>query len=142
MEAEPIQVLEVRASEPSGLVMITVALGADASREIWIALTEQLDRRRRGPITSAEDALVLREQVALVERFAPLASAGMHAVAQFTHAELRACLLDLTSYAHRMNGEHFQPPELRERLRTIAKLTAVLWDVDAAGAELLTVAPN
>ncbi len=126
--------------------MITAAVSADASQAIWVALSEQLDRRRAAPITSVEDALALREQVELAERFEPLASAGAHTIAQFTDAELRACLLDVTTYADRVNGEHYQHPELRERLQTIATLTPVLWEANAtaaaAAAEALSVAPN
>ncbi len=143
MEENPIQILEVRATQPSGSVMVTVAVGAKASQAIWIALSEQLDRRRQAPITSAEDFIELRDQIALVERFAPLASAGAHTIDQFSDAELRATLLDLTSYVDRVNGEHYQAPELRERLQTIAQITPVLWEANAsaaaAGAEALAV---
>ena len=143
MQEDPIQILEVRASEPPRPVMITAAVSAGASQAICVALSEQLDRRRRVPATSVEDVLALREQAALVDRFAPLASAGAHALAQFTDSELRACLLDLTEYADRVNGEHFQPSELRQRLQTIALLTPILWQANAtataAGREPLTL---
>ncbi len=78
--------------------------------------------------------LVLREQQSLVERFAPLATAGAHAIVRFTESELRACLLDLADYAERVDGEHFQPVELRERLQTIAQIVPVLWDANATAA--------
>jgi hypothetical protein len=132
MQHDPIQILEVRAGEPKRPVMITAALSAAASREIFAALSEQLDRRRRDPTTTVEDVLALREHTALVERFAPLASAGAHTIAQFEDSELRACLLGLTDYAERVDGDHFQPLELRGRLRVIADITPVLWEANAA----------
>jgi hypothetical protein len=122
--------------------MITAAVTADASRAIFIALSEQLDRSRLHSTASVEAVLALRGQTALVERFAPLATAGANAVVQFSESELRACLLDLTSYTERVDGEHFQPAELRERLQVTAQITAILWDVNAtaaaAGGEPLT----
>jgi hypothetical protein len=115
-------------------VTITAAVTADASRAIFVALSEQLDRRRAAPTASVSDVLALREQTALVERFAPLATAGAHAVVQFTDSELRACLLDLTGYTDRVDGDHFQPVELRERLRVTAQITAVMWEANATSA--------
>src|ERR1035441_2096261 len=142
MHEDPIQLLEARADAEQRSVMITAAVTADASRAIFIALSEQLDRRRAHPTASVGDVLGLREQTALVERFAPLATAGAHAVVQFTESDLRACLLDLTGYTARVDGEHFQPGELRERLQVTAQITAVLWEANAtaaaAGGELLT----
>jgi hypothetical protein len=142
MQENPIQILEVRADEQDGSVAITAAVTADASRAIFVALSEQLDRHRRQPTESVEDVLVLREQQSLVERFAPLATAGAHAIVRFTEVELRACLLDLADYTERVDGEHFQPVELRERLGVIAQMTPVLWDANAtaaaAGGEPLT----
>ena len=142
MHEDPVQILEVRADGEQRSVMITVAVTADASRAIFIALSEQLDRRRAHLTASVGDVLALREQTALVERFAPLAIAGAHAVVQFTESDLRACLLDLTGYTDRVDGEHFQPVELRERLQVIARITAVLWEANAtaaaAGGERLT----
>jgi hypothetical protein len=134
MQENPIQILEVRADEQDRSVAITAAVTADASRAIFVALTEQLDRHRRQPTESVEDVLVLREQQSLVERFAPLATAGAHAIVRFTESELRACLLDLTDYAERVDTEHFQPVELRERLQVIAEITPVLWDANATAA--------
>jgi hypothetical protein len=134
MQENPIQILEVRADEPDRSVAITAAVTADASRAILVALSEELDRHRREPTESAEDVLALREQQSLVERFAPLATAGAHAIVQFSASELRACLLDLTGYIERVDGEHFQPAELRERLHVIALITPVLWDANATAA--------
>jgi hypothetical protein len=146
MQDDPIQILEVRAGELPRRVTITAAVSSDATRAIFVALSEQLDRRRRVPTTSVEDVLALREQIALVERFAPLAAARAQTIAQFTDSELRACLMDLTEYADRVDGEHFQSLELRERLQTIARLTAILWDANAAataaGGEPLTLAAS
>jgi len=146
MREDPLQILEVRTGEADGSVTITAAVTAEASQAICVALSEQLDRRRRRPTDSVEDLLVLREQISLVEQFAPLATAGAHAIVRFSEPDLRACLLNLTDYAERVDGEHFQPVELRERLRVIAEITPVLWDANAtaaaAGGEPLTpVAP-
>jgi hypothetical protein len=142
MQDHPIQILELRADEQDRSVAITAAVTADASRAIFAALSEQLDRHGRQPTESVEDVLALREQQSLVEQFAPLATAGAHAVMRFTESELRACLLNLTAYAERVDGEHFQPVELRERLEVIAQITPVLWDANAsaasAGGEPLT----
>lgn len=134
MHEPPIQILEVRVAEPGGSVAITAAVTADASRAIFVALSEQFDRHRRLPTERVEDVLMLREQQSLVEQFAPLAAAGAHAIVQFTASELRACLLNLTEYAERVDGEHFQPVELRERLNVIAQITPVLWDANATAA--------
>jgi hypothetical protein len=134
MHEGPLQILEVRADAEQRSVMITAAVTADASRAIFIALSEQLDRRRAQPTAGVGDVLGLREQTALVERFAPLATAGAHAVVQFTESDLRACLLDLTGYTDRVDGEHFQPLELRERLQVTAQITAVLWEANATAA--------
>jgi hypothetical protein len=142
MPENPIQILEVRADEQNRSVAITAVVTADASRAIFVALSEQLDRHRRQPTESVEDVLVLREQQSLVERFAPLATAGAHAIVRFAESELRACLLDLTDYTERVDTEHFQPVEVRERLQVIAQITPVLWDANAiaaaAGGESLT----
>ena len=137
MQETPVQILEVRAGAGERPVTITAAVTADASRAIFMALSEELDRRRREPTASVEEVLALREQTALVERFqrfAPLASAGTHAVVQVTESDLRACLLGLTDYADRIDGEHFQAVDLRERLQVIAQVTPVLWDANTTAA--------
>jgi hypothetical protein len=142
MQENPIQILEIRAAEQDRSVTITAAVTSEASGAIFVALSEQLDRHRRQPTESLEDVLALREQQSLVQRFAPLATAGAQAIVGFTESELRACLLDLTDYARRVDGEHFQPVELRGRLQVIAQITPVLWDANAtaaaAGGEALT----
>jgi hypothetical protein len=142
MQEHAIQILEVRADERDSSVAITAAVTADASAAIFVALSEQLDRHRRQPTESVEDILALREQQSLAERFAPLANAGAHAILRLTDSELRTCLLDLTAYAERVDRQHFQPVELRERLEVIAQITPVLWDANAtaaaAGGEPLT----
>jgi hypothetical protein len=134
MEDNPIQILEVRADEQDHSVTITAAVTADASRAIFVALSEQLDRHRVQPTESVEDVLALREQQSLAERFAPLATAGAHAIVSFSESELRGCLLDLTDYAVRVDDEHFQPVELRQRLHVIAEITPVLWEANATAA--------
>ena len=133
MQEHPIQILEVRADERDRSVTITAAVTADASRAIFVALSEQLDRHGYRPTDVVEDVLVLRDQQSLVEKFA-LATAGAHAIIRFTESEVRACLLDLTAYAERVDGEHFQPVELRERLEAIGQITPVLWDANATAA--------
>jgi hypothetical protein len=130
----PIQILEVRTSEGQRPVTVTAAVTADASAAILTALSEQLDRRRREPAASAEEILALRDHVALMERFEPLATAGAEAIICLSRADLQSCLLELTSYADRVDGERFQPVELRERLSVIAQLTPVLWDANATAA--------
>lgn len=140
MQEHPIQILEVRADERDRSVAITAAVTADASRAISVALSEQLARHRHHLTESVEDVLVLREQQSLLEQFAPLATARAHAIMRFSESELRACLLELTAYAQRVDGDHFQPVELRERLEVITQITAVLWDANAAAATI-TAAP-
>lgn len=132
MPDDPIQILEVRADGAHRPVTVTAAVTSDAGQAIFIALSEQLDRRRRDLITSPEDVLALRQQTELVERFAPVASSRAHAVLQLTEEELRACLLDLNDYRERVDGEHFQPIELRQRLQMTAQITGVLWEANAA----------
>jgi hypothetical protein len=136
MQEIPIQILEVRADEQDRAVSITAAVTADASRAVFVALSEQLDRHVRQPTESVEDVLALRERQSLVERFAPLATADAHAIVRFTESELRACLLELTDYTERVDGEHFQPLELRERLQAIAQIIPVLWDANATAAAI------
>jgi hypothetical protein len=134
MEDSPLQILEVRSDGTEAVVTVTAAASADATKAIFVALSEQLDRRRAAPAMSLEDVLALREHTALAERFEPLAHADAHAIVSVSDTELRICLLELTSYAERVDGEHFQPSELRERLRVIAEITPVLWDANAAAA--------
>jgi hypothetical protein len=141
MQTNPIQILEVRANEQDRSVAITAAVTADASRAIFLALSEQLDRHRQQPTESVEDVLVLREQQSLVERFAPLATADAHAIVRFTESELRACVLDLTDYTERVDGGHFQPVELRERLQVIAQIIPALWDANATATAAGTLTP-
>jgi hypothetical protein len=136
MQENPIQILEVRADERDRSVAITAAVTAEASRAIFVALSEQLDRHLLRPTESVEDVLVLRERQSLVERFAPLATADAHAIVRFTESELRACLLELTDYTERVDGEHFQPVELRERIQAIAQIIPVLWDANATAAAI------
>jgi hypothetical protein len=134
MPDDPIQILEVRADGAPRPVTITAAVTADAGQAIFIALSEQRDRRRWNPIASPEDVLAVRQQTELVERFAPVASSRAHAIVQLTEDELRACVLDLADYRERVDGEHFQPVELRRRLQITAQILAVLWEANAAVA--------
>jgi hypothetical protein len=130
----PVHILEVRAGEAQRPVAITAAVTGDASQAIFTALSEQLDRRRREPAVSVEEVLALREHIALMERFEPSATVGAQAIICLSLPDLQACLLQLTSYADRMDGEYFQPVELRERLRLIAQVIPVLWDANATAA--------
>ncbi len=130
-----VQILEVRAGDHTGPPTITAAVSSDAATAIDTALSEQLDRRRQEPVESPDDVAELRQETALVERFTTLAATGAHAVVSLSQDELHACLMGLTWYADRVDGDHFQPAELRERLRVIADVLAVLWDANAAAAE-------
>ncbi len=134
MEHPPVQILEVRADDSVRPATITLMLGERASQAIFTALREQLDRRRAAAVDTVEDLLALRDQSSLLERFEPLAAANAHAVLSLTDTELQTCLLELTAYADRVDGEHFQPAELRERLGVIAEITRALWDANAAAA--------
>ncbi len=134
MPEDPIQILELRADAAHRLVT-TVAVTADAGQAIFIALSEQLDRRRWQSAASVEEVLTLRDRTEFAERFAPFVTSGAHAIIQFSEQELRDCLLDLSDYRERVDGEHFQPVELRERLRLTAQITAILWDANTAVAD-------
>jgi hypothetical protein len=134
MPEDPVQILEMRADGAQRHVTVTAAVTAGAGHAIFIALSEQLDRRRSLPTVTVEDVLALRQQTELVERFAPLATRGEHAIVQFKEEELRDCVLELTDYQARVDGEHFQPVDLRRRLQLIAEITATLWDASATAA--------
>ena len=133
MQETPFQLLEVRAA--GSAVTVTAAVSAEATAAIHSALSEQLDRRRQEPIESPDEVAELREEATLVERFAELSAAEAHAVVSLSPDELRASMMGLTRYADRVDGEHFQPVELRERLRVIAGVLAAMWDANAAAAE-------
>lgn len=134
MPDAPVQVLEVRAFGGGGQVTITAAVSAAANGAIFTALSEQLDRRRAAPLANLDAVLAMRDQIALAERFEPLSAAGVHGVVSFSETDLRSCLLELTDYAERVDGDHFQPAELRERLQVIAEIVPVLWDANASAA--------
>lgn len=134
MDELPTQILEVRPAGPDLEASITLAVSSEASRAILTALSEQLDRRRSDSLEEAGEVLELRQATELMERFEALAAAEAHAVISFSPGELRSCLLELTSYADRMDIDGFQPPELRERLALIAEITPVLWDANAAAS--------
>ena len=145
MDESPIQILEVRAGEGAQPTTVTAAVTADASREICTALSEELDRRRQEPTGSAEDVLALRDHATLVERFEPLAAADAHAVVSFSESELRNLLLELARYTDRVDGDHFQPPDLRARLQLIAQVILCLWEANglaAAANEALAHSPH
>jgi hypothetical protein len=143
---DPIQILEVRAGDATRPVTLTAVVTAEGTHAISVALSEQLDRRRWLGSESAQDILALRQRTELAERFGPLARAGGHAVVQLTEQELRDCLLDLSEYRERVDGEHYQPPELRLRLVLTGRIIALLWDANAAvvsaGGGLLSPAPQ
>jgi hypothetical protein len=135
MSETAVQILEVRAGDETRPLTITVAVTSDGAGGIHTALSEQLDRRRQEPIESPDDVAELRDAITLVERFAELATAGAHAIVSLSQDELQSALMGLTQYADRVDGEHFQPPELRERLEILADVTATMWDANAAAAE-------
>ncbi len=141
MEQTPVQILEVRGGEPSLAPSITLSVSDEASRALLVALSEQLDRRRAEPLEAAEDVHGLRHAAELVERIESLVAAQAHAVVRFSPEELRFCLLELTSYADRMDIDGFQPPDLRDRLQVIARITPVLWDANAAASAPPLAAP-
>lgn len=134
MTENPVQILEVRAVEGDRPVTVTAAISAEASRATMTALSEQLDRRRSEPISTADAALELREHAALVERFAELVDADAAGIVSLSDQQLRSWLVQLTTYSDRVDGVHFQPLELRERLAAIAQMVSVLWDANAAAA--------
>lgn len=135
LEETPVQILEVRAGDESRALTITAAVTADAMAAIHTALSEQLDRRRHDRAESPDDVAELRDETALVERFGELAAAGGHAVVSLAQDELQSSLMGLTRYVDRVDGEHFQPLELRERLALIGAVLATMWDANAAAAE-------
>lgn len=134
MTEAPVQILEIRPPQPGQPVAITAAVTAQASHAIVGALSEQLDRRRHEPVSTADDVLLLRAHAALLERFEALAHADAHAVVSFSEPDVRSCLLELSAYTQRLDREEFQPPDLRARLAVIALITPVLWDANAAAA--------
>lgn len=134
MEELPVQILEVRPAGAGLEPSITLAVSALAGRALLVALSEQLDRRRAEPLEAAQEVHELRQAAELVERIVALAAAEAHAVVRLTPDELRSCLLELTSYADRMDVAGFQPPDLRERLHVLALITPVLWDANAASS--------
>ena len=134
MADDPLHVLEIRGDDPQRPVTITAAVTAAAGHAIFVGLSEQLDRRRAQQLTSADDVVLLRSRIELSERFAPLERAGAHAIVQLTEDELRDCLLELTAYRERVDGDHYLTPDLRERLAVIAQIAPVLWDANATVA--------
>lgn len=135
MPETPVQILEVRAGDDTRSLTITAAVTSEATAAVHTALAEQLDRHRHAPTESPDDVAELRQETALMERFAELAAADGHAVVSLSQDELHACLMGLTRYVDRVDGEHFQPLELRERLPVIADVISALWDANAAAAE-------
>lgn len=120
---------------------ITLSASAEACRAMFVALSEQFDRKRAEPLEGAEHVHELRRAAGLVERFDALAATGAHAVVQVSPEELRGCLLELTGYGDRMDVDGFQPADLRERLQVIGKVNPVLWDANAAASAPLSPAP-
>jgi hypothetical protein len=121
-----LQILEIRAAAGEHTATITAAISASAIQAICTALSEQLDRDGQAPIENAEGVQELREHRALIERFEPLAAARAHAVVSFSQAELDICLQELTGYVRRADGEGYQTPDLRDRLRVIDLILPML----------------
>jgi hypothetical protein len=142
MQQDPIQILEVRAGDAERPTTATAAVSADGSNAIFIALSEQLDRRRAQPMATADEVLAVRGRADLVERFVPLVSARASGVIQLTEEQLRDCLLDLSDYRSRVDGEHYQPLELRQRLEITGEVEAILWDANASVAAAAQEALN
>jgi hypothetical protein len=115
-------------------VTITAAVPADANRAIFMALSEQLDRHR------ARHDQRGRTRVARADgargTFRAAFTADAHAIVCLSEADLRDCLLGLMDYAHRVDGEYYQPLELRQRLQVIARITPVLWDANCTAADV------
>ena len=139
MQETAVQILEVRPGAGEQPPTVTAGVAAAASQAIFTALSEQLDRRRQEPIESAEDVLELRQATTLADRFEALAAAGAHGVVSLPGSDVRAMLLGLIAYIDRVDGDHFQAPEVRERLQTIAGIVSVLWDANAAVAAIVQV---
>jgi hypothetical protein len=142
MTQTAMQILEVRAAAGDRPVTVTAAVSAAASPAIHVALGEQLDRRRATPADTAEEVLALREAIALAERFAPLAAAEAHAVVALSDHELRLCLLELTAYVDRVDGDHFLPVDVRARLGLIREILPVLWDGNTAAIAAAEPVPH
>jgi hypothetical protein len=142
MQEDQIQILEVRAGDAGRPTTATASVSADGANAIFIALSEQLDRRRAQPMATADEVLTVRDRADLVERFVPLVSARASGVIQLTEDQLRDCLVDLSDYRGRVDGEHYQPLELRERLEVTAAVEAILWDANAAVAAAAQEALN
>jgi hypothetical protein len=125
-----LQILEVREAEGERPLTITAAIGAGAIQAICTALSEQLARHGADPTEQAEEVLKLREKSALVDRLRPLAGAAAHAVLGFSHGELRSCLVELTRYMQRADGQDYRPPDLRERLQVIERIFPILSEAE------------
>jgi hypothetical protein len=135
MSETSFQILEVRAGDGERPLTITAAVSADVTAAIHTALAEQLDRRRAEPLESPDEIAELRDEATLVERFAELSAPQAHAMIALSQADLQACLMGLTQYADRVDGDHYQPVELRERLEVIAGVLPAMWDANAAAVE-------
>jgi antitoxin (DNA-binding transcriptional repressor) of toxin-antitoxin stability system len=131
-----VQILEVRGADNGEEVTITAAMSADAIRAMLVALSEQRDRNAQDRAEKVEDVLALREQTELVDRFDSLATGEGHAVVSLSRTELRTCVFELTRYVGRVDGEHFQPADLRARLQIIGCVSRALWEANAAAATI------
>jgi hypothetical protein len=135
MEFEPIgltvDVQEIRSQGPDRPVAVTASWSAEALQTVAEVVSEQLARLRLTPAEDAGQVLLLRQYATLGERFADHAAAGAHAILAFDDTELSVCASLLNDYLLRVDGDDagYQPPELRERLRTVQMVHASLSEI-------------
>jgi hypothetical protein len=135
-----LQILEVRAPEGERPLTITAAIGPGTIQAICTALSEQLARHGQEPTEKAEEVLKLRERSALVDRLQPLADADAHAFVGFSYGELCTCLVELTRYVQRADGQDYRPPDLRERLQVIGRIFPILSDAEIQASTVAAAA--
>ena len=118
--------LTVRAEEicgdgPDRPVSVTSTWSSQGLSATATALSEQLARLRQTPAQDAQQVLLVRHHAELADRFAEHASAGAHALLVFDDSELAVCARELGAYLLRVDGDDsgYQPPDLREQLRTL-----------------------
>jgi hypothetical protein len=113
-----------------------VELAAPEAAALADALSFYL-RRRFGAdgVEVAADALSLRSFTELSQRLQSLSSAGMGGRLVIGETDLRALREALCFYVAERDTDSYQPPEERERLRTLRELSEPLADLVAAVAD-------
>jgi hypothetical protein len=135
MEFEPIDltvdVQEIRSQGPDRPVAVTASWSAQALQTVAEVVSEQLARLRLTPAEDAGQVLLLRQYATLGDRFADHAAAGAHAILAFDDTELSVCASLLNDYLLRVDGDDagYQPPDLRERQRTVRMVHASLSEI-------------